>query len=111
MATNYPDLKLVTQIQNKNWYQDCLWHDGVRSSGTIFSSAVPCSNRTEPRFELTCLETNNFVTATATFLLPVQEEDGGLYQVLCRLFDLSEVIIAKISITVSGKSLMAFFNL
>ena len=111
VATNYPALKLMTQIENRNRYQDCLWHDGGRSLATIFSSAVPCSDRTTPSFELTCIETNNLVTATAAFLSPVQQSDGGVYQVLCRLFDLSEVIIAQISIIVSGKYLMAFTNL
>ena len=111
MATNYPALELLTRIENANQYQDCLWHDGSRSLGTIFRRAVPCSNRTEPSFELTCVETNNLVAATAAFSSPVQPEDGGLYQVLCRLFDLCEVIIVQISIIVSGKSFMAFSNL
>ena len=110
VATNYPALKLMTQIENDNRYESCLWYNGGRSLGTIFGSAVPCSNRTEPNFALTCDTTNNFVTATAAFLSPVQQEDGGLYQVLCRSFDFSEVIIAQISITVSGISLMAIFK-
>ena len=111
VATNYPALKLMTQIENWDQYHSCLWSDGRRSLATIFSSAVPCSNRTEPSFALTCDETNKFVTTTVAFLSPVQQEDGGLYQVFCRSLDLSEVIIAQISIMVSGKSLMAFYNI
>ena len=112
MAANYPALKLMTQIGNDNQYQRCSWHGGGRVLGTIFSSGViPCSNRTELSFKFTCDETNKFVTTTVAFLSPVQQEDGGLYQVLCRSFDLSEVIIAQVSIMVSGKSLMAFYNI
>ena len=63
---------------------------------------VSCSNRTEPQFEFTCVETNNTVSATTTFALPMQKDDGGIYQVRCLSNDLIESIIAEIIIRVSG---------
>ena len=110
VATSYPDLKLMTQIRNTNLYFSCSWLAGSRSLATIFSgTAISCRNRTELLFKLTCVETNNVIMATATFLSPVLKDDGGLYQVQCRFNDLSDVIIAEIYIGVSGTTDTARF--
>ena len=104
VATNYPGLKLAAQIENADFYQSCLWRSQT-SSTTIFSrGSNPCNtNRTEPNFELSCVETDNVVTTTATFRSPMKKENEGLYELRCRVYpDLSESAVAQINIKVSG---------
>ena len=104
VATNYPGLKLMTQIEEADSYHSCAWRRDSTFLSTIFSrDVIACNfNRTDPLFVQTCVETNNIVTATATFRLPMQENDGGLYQVGCRLLDLNEVVVAQTNIIISG---------
>ena len=105
IATNYSNLKLMAQIEEINSYFYCSWFGDDRLLATIFSSgSFLCRNRTVTSFYLTCVETNNVVTVTATFTSPVQENDGRVYQIRCRVFDLLEVIVAQIHIEISGNS-------
>ena len=111
VATNYLGLKLRAKIDDAKTYFSCAWRRDSTFLSTIFSrSVISCNvNRTEPVFELTCIESSTTVTATAAFVSPVQENDSGSYQVRCRLQDLSEIIIAEITIEVLGVILNVFY--
>ena len=93
----------MTQIEEANLYQSCAWQKDSANVGSIFSRDVlSCSNRTNFFFELSCIEANNIITATATFVSPMQKDDGGVYQVQCRFTNLSEVVVAEITFMISG---------
>ena len=104
VATNYPDLKLMTQIEETDLYQSCSWYRGKISLGKIFNRGiVTCTSRTMPFFHINWVEKNNSVTAA--FVSRVQINDSGLYQVHCRFLNLSDVIIAQMHIEVAGITL------
>jgi len=94
----------MIQIENTDKYQLCEWFYDRGSAGAIFNrNVVACTNRTEPLFKITCVEINNVVSATATFMEPVTQDDGVLYEVRCRfLLNFSQISIAQIHLNVSG---------
>ena len=105
VVTDYNSFMIMIQIENAGFYQGCFWLRNSSFIGAIFSrESVVCNNRTDSAtgFKFTCVEANNIIKATATYMSPVQEHDSSLHQVFCRLHDLSEVVIAQIDIKVSG---------
>ena len=103
VATGYPGLKMIIEIEASS-YQTCSWYYGNTFLASIFNrGVVSCTDRTEQLFDLTCAgDINDTITATATFVSDVGPDNSGMYQVRCRMMDLTELIVAQTEIIVSG---------
>ena len=99
----------MVKIEKANVYFSCSWvtPDGMKA--LIFSNAIGCNNsgnRTETGISLTCVFLNNCIKASATLMSPANKNNSGAYQIACfKGTDLSEIVIASITILVSGRLL------
>jgi len=107
VATGYPGLTLITEIEDVGSYEECSWNSkGI--SNLIFSENFvpffPCENRTE----LTCVEVNNVIKTTISISLGLQYE-VNIFQVQCLNFSsFKRVLLAEINITISGNLFFYF---
>ena len=111
VATGYPGLKMIIEIEASS-YQTCSWYYGNTFLASIFNRGVVfCADRTEQLFDLTCAgDIDNSITATATFISDVGRDDSGMYEVRCRMVDLTELIVAQTEIIVSGNNSNMFLS-
>ena len=96
----------MIRIEAADLYQSCSWWKDESSLRTIFSKFSSCSknnNETE-NHHFSCVEENQVVTTTVTFVSPVDMDDNGNYRVQCLDDSLKDVIIAQLSITVIGET-------
>ena len=96
----------MIRIEAADLYQSCSWRKDESSIRTIFSKFISCSNNNAEteNHHFSCVEENQVVTATVTFVSAVDIDDNGNYQVRCLDDSLKEFIIAQLNITVIGKT-------
>ena len=108
IATGYSGLKLMIRIEAADRYQSCRWFKNRITFGTIFNrnpNGLSCNinNVKTANHHFSCVEENKVVTATVTFVSPVDVGDNGNYQVECSDAVLEEFNISQINLTVMGK--------
>ena len=106
IATGYSGLKLMIRIEAADLYQSCSWLKDESFFWEIFNNFISCSNNNVKtnNHQFSCVEENQVVTATVTFVSAVDIDDNGNYRVQCLDDSLKDVIIAQLSITVIGET-------
>ena len=106
IATGYSGLKLMTRIEAADLYQSCSWLKNESSLRAIFNTFISCSNNnveTESH-RFNCVKKKHVITATLTFVSPVDIDVSGNYRVQCLDGSLIGFIIAQLNIMVMGKT-------
>ena len=100
IATGYSGLKLMIRIQAADLYQSCGWLKDENSIRAIFNKFISCTNNDAEtkNHHFSCVEENEVVTATVTFVSAVDVDDNGNYRVQCLDDSLAEFIIAQLNI-------------
>ena len=96
----------MIRIEAADLYQSCGWLKDESSIRTIFSKFISCSNNNVKtnNHQFNCVEENQVVTATLTFVSPVDIDDSGNYRVQCLDSSLTEFTIAQLNVMVMGKT-------
>ena len=95
----------MIRIEAADLYQSCEWRKNEIPIGRIFTERgdVSCNNDKNVNHRFNCVNKDQ-LTATVTFVSPVDTDDNGNYQVRCYNDVLSEFTIAQINIIVMGKT-------
>ena len=104
IATGFFGLKLIIRIEAADLYQSCGWLKDGTAIGAIFNNWIPCNNEENIIHRFSCVNMNQVVTATVTFVSPVAMKNSGNYQVQCFDDNLRQFVIAQINIIVMGKT-------
>ena len=106
IATGYFGLKLMIRIEAADLYESCRWLKDESTIRTIFNKFISCSydNVETESHHFSCVEENQVIAATVTFVSALDKADSGNYRVQCRNASLTEFIIAQLNIMVMGKS-------
>ena len=96
----------MTRIEAPDLYQSCDWLKNESAIRPIFNQFISCSNNNveTENHHFSCVEENQVVTTTVTFVSAVDIDDNGNYRVHCLDDSLKEFIIAQLNITVIGKT-------
>ena len=106
ITTGYSGLEMMIRIEAADLYESCRWLKDKSSIGTIFSIIISCNTNfvESENHQFNCFEENQVITATVTFVSPVDIDDSGNYRVQCLDGSLKEFIIAQLNIMVMGKT-------
>ena len=110
IVTGYVGLRLMIQIKAADLYQSCDWLKDESLIGAILrgntDGILSCNTNNDRNHHFNCIEENQLVTATVTFVSPVDIDDSGNYRVRCWNYSLITSIIAQLNIKVKGNTLL-----
>ena len=96
----------MIRIEAGDLYQSCDWLKDESFIGAILranaNGILSCNTNNDQNYHFDCVEKNQLVTATVTFVSPADINDSGNYRVQCLNHDLISSIIAQLNIRVKG---------
>ena len=100
----------MIRIEAADLYQSCDWLKDESLIGAILranaNGILSCNTNNDRNYHFNCVEENQLVTATVTFVSPADINDSGNYRVRCLNHDLISSIIAQLNIRVKGNTLL-----